>query len=104
MRVLLVGDGPSAATLRQAYEAMGAEVRMCSLGEGVVSTAPAAIIVDELLDGVEQVAIDGASPHLSAAGLLAAFTEPVISPKLRSAAAPIYGSPRPYLKRKKGRS
>jgi hypothetical protein len=104
MRILLIGDGPGATTLRHAYEAMGAEVRVCQVPDGIAGLSPSAIIVDDLLAEVERVIVDGTSSHMSAAGLIASLPLEFDTQIRQFDPSPaLYGRPRPYLKRKKGR-
>lgn len=104
-KVLIVGSGLGADTLRQACEAMGAEVRVCELASGIAGFTPIAVIVDELFADVDRVIVDGHSPHMSAAGLLASMS-PIQDVRKLAPKGPrrMYGNNQPYLRRKKGRS
>lgn len=106
-RVILVGTDPSVADLYRlmAREGVDVEVRP-QIPEGIIGNSPSVIMVDEFLAQEEAVLLYGAGPVRPApAGLLTlGLPETQSYFEEQTATAPLYCGPRPYLKRKKGRS
>jgi hypothetical protein len=106
-RVILIGADPSIANLHRIMARAGVEVEVhAQLDDGIIGNSASLIMVDECLAKMESNTLYYSNPTSGAhTGLLAlAFDEGPEYAEKPWAAPSVYGNPRPYLKRKKGRS
>jgi hypothetical protein len=101
-RVILVGTDPSVAELHLIMAREGLDVEVHGqLEGGIVGNTASVIIVDKLMERIESDILRGSFGPDFPRGLIEGEGLPL---REQPRGALVFGKPRPYLKRKKGRS